>query len=222
MRPNLYIIDKSRSLVGLSKEETAYLEIKRNIIAAKFASGQKIIFRDLEEALGMSKTPITSALARLEQEGFLYSEHNRGYYVKKLTKDEIRQLYQLRIHLEGIAVEFAAAHHTQDDLRTLRGLLEDYITNDCNYYDVRRLEQDIDFHLQIAKMGKNQFLVEIIMQIYERTLIGLTPVFMSPMIERFKKEHSLVVQAIEERDAKRAKEVISAHESITLDILDAQ
>jgi hypothetical protein len=45
---------------------------------------------------------------------------------------------------------------------------------------------------------------------------------MSPMIERFKKEHSLVVQAIAEGNAVRTREVISADESITLDILDAQ
>lgn len=65
-------IRKAHPASPLSKEDEAYLAIKKNIIARTFAPSQKIIFRDLEERLGMSKTPITSALARLEQEGFLF------------------------------------------------------------------------------------------------------------------------------------------------------
>ncbi|MBN1472561.1 MAG: GntR family transcriptional regulator [Syntrophaceae bacterium] len=205
----------------MSKEAQAYAEIKNKIIARKFASGQKIIFRDLEELLGMSKTPITSALARLEQEGFLFSEHNRGYYVKELSRGEIRQLYQLRIRLEEIAVDFAIENYTEDDFKVLDSLLQAYLNYDCNYYDITRLRLDIDFHMQIARMSGNKYLIELLMQIYERALIGLAPVFMTPLIPRFREEHAQIVKAIENRDARLAKELIRAHEIITIEILDS-
>ncbi|NTU50621.1 MAG: GntR family transcriptional regulator [Desulfobulbaceae bacterium] len=204
-----------------SKEEQAYLQIKKSIIARKFAPGQKIIFRDLEEILGMSKTPITSALARLEQEGFLSSEHNRGYYVKELSKDEIKQLYRLRIGLEEIAVEFAVENYNDDDFATLHSILDAYLNHDCSFYDAKRLQLDLDFHLQIARMGGNKYLIQFLTQIYERARIGLNPVFMTPLIPRFRDEHSQIVEAIKRRDAQQAKMLIRAHEHISIELLDS-
>jgi len=204
-----------------SKEEQAYLEIKRSIIDRKFAPGQKIIFRDLEEILGMSKTPITSALARLEQEGFLSSEHNRGYYVKELSKDEIKQLYRLRIGLEEIAVEFAVENYNDDDFALLNSILDAYLNHNCSFYDAKRLKLDLDFHLQIARMGGNKYLIQFLTQIYERARIGLNPVFMTPLIPRFRKEHSQIVDAIKGRDAQQAKKLIRAHEHISIELLDS-
>jgi len=212
---------KSKPAAPISKEEQAYLEIKKSIMARKFVPGQKIIFRDLEEKRGMSKTPITSALARLEQEGFLFSEHNRGYYVRELSKDEIKQLYRLRIGLEEIAVEFAVEHYTEDSFAVLTSILEAYLAHDCSYYDAKRLQLDLEFHLQIARMGGNKYLIQFLTQIYERARIGLVPVFMTPLIPRFKEEHSQIVKAIKKRDAQLAKKLIRAHESVTIEVLNS-
>jgi DNA-binding GntR family transcriptional regulator len=212
-------IKKTHPASPVSKEEEAYLAIKKNIIARKFAPGQKIILRDLEEILGMSKTPITSALARLEQEGFLFSQHNRGYYVKEMTNEEIKQLYRLRIGLEEIAVEFAVENYKAKDLSALKSVLEAYLIHDCSYYDATRLQLDLDFHLQIARMGGNKYLLQFLTQIYERARIGFVPLFMTPLIPRFKEEHSQIVKAIEMRDIQKAKTLIRKHESVTIEIM---
>jgi DNA-binding GntR family transcriptional regulator len=221
MKANNPKISKKIPASQTSKEEEAYLEIKKSIIALKFAPGQKIIFRDLEEILGMSKTPITSALARLEQEGFLSSEHNRGYYVKELSKDEIKQLYRLRIGLEEIAVEFAVENYNDNDFATLHSILDEYLNYDCSFYDAKRLQLDLDFHMQIASMGGNKYLIQFLTQIYERARIGLNPVFMTPLIPRFRQEHSQIVEAIKRRNAQQAKKLIRAHEHISIDLLDS-
>jgi DNA-binding GntR family transcriptional regulator len=214
-------IKKAHPASAPSKEEEAYLAIKKDIIARRFAPSQKIIFRDLEEKLGMSKTPITSALARLEQEGFLFSEHNRGYYVKELTKEEIKQLYRLRIGLEKIAVEFAIENCKPKDLLKLKSVLEAYLIHDCSYYDVTRLQLDLDFHLQIARMSGNKYLLQFLTQIYERARIGFVPAFMTPLIPRFKEEHSQIVKAIANRDIQKAKRLIKKHESVTIESLNS-
>jgi DNA-binding GntR family transcriptional regulator len=205
---------------AVSKEYQAFLAIKNNIIDKKFVPGQRIVVRDLEKLLGMSKTPITNALARLEQEGFLVSEHNRGFSVKGLQPAEVRKLYRLRIGLEELAVAFAIEDFSEEKFMELKAALDAYLSYDCNYYDLKRLKLDIDFHLHIAKICGNNYLIEMIQDVYERTLIGFSPAFMTPLISRFKEEHKDIVQAIQDRDVHKAQSILREHLAISLSTLD--
>jgi DNA-binding GntR family transcriptional regulator len=213
--------DSTSAPAVVSKEYQAFQAIKNNIIDRKLVPGQRIVVRDVEKLLGMSKTPITNALARLEQEGFLVSEHNRGYSVKELHKDEIRQIYRLRIGLEELAVAFAIEELTEEKCAALQAVLDAYLDYDCTYYDTKRLQLDIDFHLQIARLSGNKYLLDMIIDIFERMLVGLTPVFMTPLIPRFREEHASIVQAIKESNVEKAKQLLREHLAITIDTLDA-
>ncbi len=203
-----------------SKEELACRKIKEFMYARKLSPGQKIIYRDLEEMLGMSKTPITSALGRLEQEGLVVSTHNRGYYVKKLNKTEIMQLYDLRVRLEEIAIDYAIANARPEDLAELKQALDAYLDYDSVFYDSTRLKLDLEFHLQIARMGRNDFLIGILTQFYERALVGLPAFFMTPLIPKFKEDHRLIFEALESGDSPKTKEIIKNHEMASLRFLD--
>ena len=210
----------NRKAPSASKEELACRKIKEFMYARKLSPGQKIIYRDLEEMLGMSKTPITNALGRLEQEGLVVSTHNRGYYVKKLNKGEIVQLYGLRVRLEEIAVDYAIANARPEDLAALKEALKAYLDHDSEFYDSTRLKLDLEFHLQIARMGKNDFLISILTQFYERALVGLPAFFMTPLIPQFKKDHILIFEALESGDSTKTKAIIKDHEMASLRFLD--
>ena len=80
---------------SLSKDAQAYHLIKEALFDRKLSPGLKIIYRDLEEMFGMSKTPIINALVRMEQEGLVVSHRNRGFYVRELKAREIVQMYDL-------------------------------------------------------------------------------------------------------------------------------
>lgn len=202
-----------------SKEEQAYRRIKDLLFSGKMVPGQKIIYRDLERFLDMSKTPIVGALARLAQEGMVKLEHNRGYYVRKLEKGEVQQLYELRIRMEEIAVEYAIEAVGNGSLTALRKALEAYVAYDCTQYDTHRLRLDIEFHLQIARLGGNAFLEPLLKQLYDQTRAGLPAVFMTPLIPKFVKDHVRIYEALKARDAKLAKAVIRQHELRTLSLL---
>lgn len=122
--------------------------------------------------------------------------------------------------MEEIAVEFAIENHKPKDISVLKSILKAYLNHDCSYYDVTRLQLDLDFHLQIARMGGNKYLLQFLTQIYERARIGLVPAFMTPLIQRFKEEHFQIVKAIEKRDIQKARTLIRAHESVTIENLD--
>ena len=86
----------------LSKDLLALQGVKELMFGRRLSPGQKIIYRDLEEMLGMSKTPIINALVRLEHEGLVISKKNRGFFVRELSATEVHQMYDLREKMEAI------------------------------------------------------------------------------------------------------------------------
>ncbi len=204
----------------VSKEMQAYIGIKKLIFERVIYPGQKVIYRDFEEMLDMSKTPIINAFARLEQEKLVTSQQNRGYYITKWTKAEIVQLYTLRTELEAIAIDYAIMHGQASDLALLKSDLDEYVKYNSDVYDNTRLKLDLSFHLRIAKIGRNDFLTSILSQFYEKIMIGQPILFLTPLIKRFKADHTRIYEAIKGKNARKAIKINRAHEMISIEILD--
>jgi len=195
----------------VSKNIEAYLAIKGLIADRKLFPGQKIIYRDLEEELGMSKTPIINGLIRLEQEGLVVAKKNRGFYMREVKAREAEQIYDLREKLEDISIEYAIHHHNDKDLFDLEQKVKRYTDYSAPLYDRKRLELDTDIHMQIARMGKNDFFTSMIRQFYENIYFGVNVVVLTSLVDRFKEEHVLLLEAVRDRDLRRAREILRAH-----------
>lgn len=195
----------------ITKHQEAYNAIKRLIAEHKLVPGQKLILRDLEETLGMSKTPIINSLMMLEQEGLVASKTNRGFFMKEVTAEEAEQIYDLREKLEAISIDYAVANHAPRDLDVLKKALERYKNYSAPVYDRTRLQFDTEFHMQIAVMGKNTFFTAMIRQFYENIYFSLNVVYLTPYIDNFKNEHEIVFEAIKNRDLKKAKKTLAIH-----------
>lgn len=89
--------------------QKAYVEIRRLVVEGEIAAGQKVVVRPLADRLGLSATPIKSALAALERDGFLTSVAHRGYFVPTVDADDMREIFELREVLDGIAARKVAA-----------------------------------------------------------------------------------------------------------------
>jgi DNA-binding GntR family transcriptional regulator len=202
-----------------AKNYEAYQAIKHLILSNQLFPGQKIIYRDLEEKLRMSKTPIINALVMLEKDNLVVSKKNRGFYIRGLNPKEAEQIYALRESLEELALGCAIRNHTRKDIEILREKLDAYNEYVSEIYDQKRLALDTAFHLQIAVMGKNPFLVNIMEQFYENIYFVLRVIFLSPFLERFKKDHELLFQAIEARDIEQAKKVLKLHMESCRDLI---
>jgi DNA-binding GntR family transcriptional regulator len=197
---------------NLSLDVQAYSGIKKLMFGHKLSPSQKIIYKDLEEALDMSRTPITTALVRLEEEGLVISKKNRGYYVRELKADEVEQMYDLRGKMEEIAIDYAIDHYRKDAILELKKVLDEYLSYTTQFYDATRFKLDIAFHIQIARMGRNEFLVKMLQSFYESAWSGLHIAFFSPLITQFNQDHKEIYQAIKMKDRKNAKQIIKQHE----------
>src|SRR5215213_7336757 len=89
--------------------------LRQALITGGFAAGERIREVELAARLGVSRGTLREALRHLEQEGLVVTSPHRGTFVVNPTTDEIKDLYGLRIALEGYAAEQAAQLVTPED-----------------------------------------------------------------------------------------------------------
>jgi DNA-binding GntR family transcriptional regulator len=103
----------------------AYHQLRELIVWGRLAPGTRIIETDVASKLGVSRTPVRSALQRLQQEGYIVSAGaglQSRLSVAPLTREDARELFAIVAHVEGLAAEWAAARDDRNRARTVREL----------------------------------------------------------------------------------------------------
>ncbi len=113
------IIQRNKSM-----REKVYEILKEMIIDGKIAQGERIIETEYSNKFQISRTPIREALRMLELEGLVISNSTGGVLVKKITKEEVIEVYKIRIALEGIILEEVIEKASQKDIKTIENILD--------------------------------------------------------------------------------------------------
>ena len=96
------------------------------ILSGEIADGVPLRQDALAEDMGTSRIPVREALSRLESEGLVASFPHRGYVVTGLSRDEIRELFDLRALLEPELLRHAIPHLTAEDIATAEMVVGEY------------------------------------------------------------------------------------------------
>ena len=99
--------------------------LRTAIIEGRLAPGARLTERELIEMTGVSRTVIREALRQLESEGVIETIPNKGPIVRKLTRDEAKDLYLIRSVLEGLAARMFVANATREDIAALKRALDE-------------------------------------------------------------------------------------------------
>lgn len=144
-------------------KDVAYESIKEKIIDEQYKPGEVLSERTLINDLGMSKTPIKSALTRLEAEGFLSVTSKQGILIYDLSAEKINNIYNLRIALETFNCEQIYNRISEKQLEQLQRNIE-RTKEVVNLLDVKAFTNlDHEFHLLISEMADNQEITRILL-----------------------------------------------------------
>ncbi|MFX0203184.1 MAG: GntR family transcriptional regulator [Candidatus Hodarchaeota archaeon] len=201
------IMSKSQNL-----HTPVYEGLKSQIINLTLKPGQKLQDRQLALQLGVSRTPVREALNRLVQEGFVRQIPGQGYFVKEITIKEIEDLYEVRKALEVLAVQQTIRNISNRQIKKLSEILKSHNTLIYSDEFKSRLLEGADFHKTIAFISGNQYLYEIISNIFDRisTFRGIG----SLTLERRKivyQQHREIYNLLKEKDATRLKNKLRKH-----------
>ena len=122
-----------------------YEDLRELLLAGQVQPGQKLTLKGLSDALGTSQMPVREAIRQLAAEGALQILPNKGIRVPLMTKDRFRELLQIRLALEGLAVEQAATRITPEELKAVADLHAS-LTREMN-----RRKPDVSLIVQLNK-----------------------------------------------------------------------
>lgn len=177
----------------------------------RFAPGQRLIVADVTRTFGVSAGPVREAIRRLTGEGLIDITPHKGAMVRKFSLDEVREIFELREMVEGLAARLAASKIDQGDnrarLEACRDAMEDATRTTTGY-----VGHNHDLHDLIAELADNRKVREIATQltlpIYRMRFHHLMDL---DYIGVSRDEHERVIAAILDGDELAAEVVMRAH-----------
>ncbi|MDO9640495.1 MAG: GntR family transcriptional regulator [Pseudotabrizicola sp.] len=191
-------------------QKDAYTLILEAIEAGLYKPGDRLVESELAERLGVSRTPVREALQRLETQAML-TRDGRSLIVASLDHNQLAELYAVRSELEGLAARLAARHATDEEIRVLRGMVDD--DHRLLSADARAMSRaNKRFHRQIHLASHNRFLVQQLDLVHRSmALMANTSLAAEGRSEVALSEHDRIVTAIEARDGDAAYEALRVH-----------
>ena len=209
-----------------SKTEKVYKILRDDVIEKRLLSGQRLVERELIDRLGVSKTPVREALARLKRDGLVRGNLHQSVFVTRILRKDAVEIYNLREVLEGLAAKSAAEKIIPDKAKKLRSIVQ--LSEECikenSLKKYARL--DLEFHNLIGMIGQNERLCKMMQHLHYQTRILMTTSMALPGrgAKISLSEHKKVVEAIINHNLdlaeKMAKEHIKKTKKAVLDWFD--
>ena len=195
-----------------NSEDSVYRKIKGAIRKRYIKQGSQLVEIALAQQLGVSRTPVRSAIKRLESEGLVSSVPNKGAFVITPTLREIEETFLVRAQLEKMAARITARCITKKQLN----ILQELIDTETAVFDKNNLDEyfsiNDNLHLKIAKFSGNRVLCTYIRELLDKTRIYLIlydPFFKleySPTAE-----HQRIIDALKKGRPKEAGKAVEKH-----------
>jgi DNA-binding GntR family transcriptional regulator len=198
------------SLDRSTLRERALEALRAAILSGQYRPGDHLGEVELAGSLGVSRGTVREALRHLQQEGLVAAGTRGMLRVNSLTPTEVRELFQVRAALEGLAVQRIIASPRRDAaVSALRDALEE-LTDEGEDF-AARVEADLTFHLLLCRLGGNSMLVEAWQHLEGRMRVAILngASWQAPMMARDR--HAPIVDAIERADVAAALLVVQEH-----------
>lgn len=185
--------------------------LREMVLAGRIKPGERLNEVELAAALGISRGPLREAIQRLRSEGLLTAVSGRGTYVRTFTRDELREIYEVRIALETHAVRLATESCRREDINELTALLDE-TENVLRGAADRPYPRDLDFHERIVALAGNQALLDAATEVHRQVELARSRSAQEPDRARAAfAEHREIVGHIAAGRAEKAASTLTRH-----------
>ena len=190
--------------------EFIYNKLVEYITNGEISPGEKLTESGLARHFGVSRTPVREALLKLEERGIINQFPNVGAVVRKITRNQIEDCFDLIAVLEGYAVETVVSNGIESQNISYLGNLKkemEELAKLKNYF--KYAGKDAEFHSFFVKKTKNELLSRIVGELRGRIYtVGLTlPFFINKYLER----HASIIKAVAKGDPDEAGKLMREH-----------
>ncbi|MCX8118595.1 MAG: GntR family transcriptional regulator [Desulfobacterota bacterium] len=200
--------------------EVVYEALKRSILHGKLKGNQRLVEEALARQMGISRTPVREAFHKLEQDDLIRRLPRGGFAVREFTKEDVEEIFGIRIALESYAAYLATIHMTPDDLSALEKKITESETAFKEGDDKKAVRLFTEFHDLLYRSCKSRKLIEMIHGYrdyffrYRSALLHTRNGFKSSvsdhrqMLDAMKKKEPRLVESLVRAHLERGREII--------------
>lgn len=195
-----------------SLSEQVYQQLEAQILSGACKPGDVLSENKISASLGVSRTPVREALARLESQGLLQTIPNKGIVVSGVTYADAQDIYEIRLRIEGLAAARCALHATDAQRVHLSEIIElqEFYADKHNAEQLRVL--DSDFHQAIFEYCASPSLTAILVELHHKLQqYRKISISRSGRTADAVREHKGIFEAIANKDPKAAEALMVAH-----------
>ena len=168
--------------------------------------------REMAEQLGISRTPIREALAKLEQEGFVEIRPRKGVFVRRKTLEEVLEMIVVWAALESMAARLVAEKASDTELASLRKLGAKYSMHSARADIAEYSEANVKFHQRILELSKCSLISSVADGLFEHMFaVRRRAMGESNRANRSVVDHMGIIEALEARDGDLASCLVREH-----------
>jgi len=192
--------------------ERVYAAVKEFAVDYRFRPGEKINELELANRLGVSRTPVRSALNRLERDGFVVSVPNKGFYARELTPEAVRDLYELRASIERGAFILACERASEAAIEQLAAIWEGQPRPAPGESWARIALLDEQFHLALVALSNNAQMTAALDDLSQRIrFFRRIDLESEERRAHTYREHAAIIDALRRRAGKTGAALIEKH-----------
>lgn len=201
--------------IGTSVAQLAYTAIRNAVLAMDaYDSGADLRLDEkrLAAQLGVSRTPVREALARLEHEGLVEIIPRRGVRVVRKSKAEIVEMLIAWAALESMAARLATERAPAEEISALRTLFSQFEEDELRSHLDEYSAANLRFHQRIIELGHSQLIADMAddLLVHVRAIRRHT-IGEGDRVERSIVDHRHIIEALEERETELAERLVRDH-----------
>ncbi len=168
--------------------------------------------RDLAARLGVSRTPIRDALARLEHEGLVESVPRRGYFIVRKSRDELVEIIKVWAALESMAARLITERASDAEISSLRTIFSTFENGQLAAKLDEYSDANLAFHGRIIELARSATLSKMAdsLMIHVRSIRHRT-IAEDHRFERSIVDHTHIIEALESRQGELAERLVRDH-----------
>lgn len=201
----------------VSYKEQVYQYLKTALIKGELRTGEIYSEQQVADQLKVSRTPVREAVMQLTNEGMLEVRANRGWTVRPVSADDLREIVAARIAIEGYSIRWltteapeSVRQKTVTRLGTVQEKSRPYITDERMHYEFMKL--DTAFHTVLVAATGNSYLIRIHEQMRTKLEQAVfTSLHHTRRHAQAWEEHAAILSAIGRRDEADAMRAFMVH-----------
>lgn len=205
-------LNLEKLLPAPSLKEMALSIIKEAVLSKKLEPEKMYTEAALTNELGISRTPVREALIHLASRGLIVYYPRKGFKIKCMTEEDVKDLFELRLVLELTVIRHITPNLTEESLAEIEKVWNQYLNVVQTGDPVGSIHANRDFHIRLAQLTENSYLINALDEIRDLTdLASVRSLEVDSRTLEATAEHERIFVELKRRSLEGALRQMEAH-----------